>query len=103
MGYEIDAINAIIDERKSAEARARDHKIIKQHGGDRASPTNQVDYVILKHDGGNNADYLTARIARDRPDILDRMKAGEFTSVRVAAKGWSSLYYQLDHRLYGGS
>jgi hypothetical protein len=26
---------------------------------------------------GNNADYLTARIARDRPDILERMKAGE--------------------------
>lgn len=34
--------------------------------------------------GSNNADYLTARIARDRPDILDRMKAGEFPSVRSA-------------------
>lgn len=33
---------------------------------------------------GNGADYLTARIARDRPDILDRMKAGEFRSVRAA-------------------
>ena len=27
-----------------------------------------------------------ARIARDRPDILERMKAGEFTSVREAAR-----------------
>lgn len=35
--------------------------------------------------GGTSADYLTARIARDRPDILDRMKAGEFRSVRAAA------------------
>jgi hypothetical protein len=35
---------------------------------------------------GNNADYLTARIARDRPDILARMKAGEFRSVRAAAR-----------------
>ena len=35
--------------------------------------------------GSTNADYLTARIARDRPDILERMKAGEFPSVRAAA------------------
>jgi len=34
---------------------------------------------------GNAADYLTRRIARDRPDILERMKAGEFRSVRQAA------------------
>jgi len=33
---------------------------------------------------GNNADYLTARIARDHPDILARMRAGEFPSVRQA-------------------
>jgi len=35
---------------------------------------------------GNHAEYLAARIARDRPDILERMKAGEFSSVRQAAK-----------------
>jgi hypothetical protein len=34
---------------------------------------------------GDDADYLTRRIARDHPDILERMKAGEFTSVRAAA------------------
>jgi hypothetical protein len=32
-----------------------------------------------------NAKYLTAVIARDRPDILDRMKKGEFKSVKAAA------------------
>lgn len=31
------------------------------------------------------ADYLTARIARDRPDILEDMKQGKYRSVRQAA------------------
>lgn len=35
--------------------------------------------------GSNNAEYLTARIVRDRPDILERMKRGEFRSIRAAA------------------
>lgn len=34
---------------------------------------------------GNRSAYLTARIARDRPDVLARMKQGEFRSVRAAA------------------
>ena len=33
-----------------------------------------------KAKAGNRSDYLVARMARDRPDILERMKAGEFTS-----------------------
>jgi hypothetical protein len=61
------------------------------HEGDRKSgeeKANQPDNVRLKpsESFGNNADYLTARIARDRPDILKRMKAGEFRSVRSAAR-----------------
>ncbi len=40
--------------------------------------------VTLGRDRG--ATYLTARIARDHhPDILERMKAGEYQSVRAAA------------------
>jgi hypothetical protein len=35
---------------------------------------------------GETAEYLTRRIARDRPDVLERMKRGEFRSVRAAAK-----------------
>lgn len=35
--------------------------------------------------GGNRAVYLTRRIARDHPDVLDRMASGEFPSVRAAA------------------
>jgi hypothetical protein len=30
--------------------------------------------------GSNQANYLTRRIARDAPEILERMKAGEFNS-----------------------
>jgi hypothetical protein len=35
--------------------------------------------------GGNKQKYLIARIARDRPDVLERMKKGEFLSVQAAA------------------
>jgi hypothetical protein len=37
----------------------------------------------VKGSGGQK--YLVARIARDRPDVLERMKQGEFLSVRQAA------------------
>ncbi|MPZ13962.1 MAG: hypothetical protein GEU73_05995 [Chloroflexi bacterium] len=35
---------------------------------------------------GETSDYLAARIARDRPDILEAMKAGQFPSVHAAAR-----------------
>lgn len=47
------------------------------HGGDRKSEDANQDAVRTLKKGSESADYLTARIARDRPDILDRMKAGE--------------------------
>jgi hypothetical protein len=36
-------------------------------------------------ESGNRSHYLMARIARDRPDVLERAKAGEFISIRQAA------------------
>jgi hypothetical protein len=39
-----------------------------------------------KATAGNRSDDLVARIACDRPDILERMNAGEFTSVREAPR-----------------
>src|SRR5215468_3093309 len=39
-----------------------------------------------KAKAGNRSDYLVAQIARDRPDSLERMKAGELASVREAAR-----------------
>ncbi len=38
----------------------------------------------LRVQSGNRSQYLVNRIARDRPDILERMKAGEFAYVRQA-------------------
>lgn len=34
---------------------------------------------------GNSSDYLTARIARDNPEVLEGMKQGKYRSVRAAA------------------
>jgi hypothetical protein len=58
-----------------------------------ASEVNQADMVSLiapeqpgpKPKHGNDATYLTSRIARDAPEVLERMKAGEFKSARAAA------------------
>jgi hypothetical protein len=36
--------------------------------------------------GRQDSSYLTARIARDCPAILEEMKAGKYPSVRAAAK-----------------
>jgi hypothetical protein len=70
---------------KTVADSALEAKAIDSHGGDRKREPVQGDVVTLTR-GSNGADYLTARIKRDRPDILERMKAGEFSSVRQAAK-----------------
>lgn len=50
------------------------------------SPVVTGDNVTSNETGkGNSAEYLTRRIVRDHPDIAERMKAGEFKSVRAAA------------------
>jgi len=46
--------------------------------------SNNNSYKINRQ--GTSADYLARRIARDRPDILERMKAGDYKSVRAAAR-----------------
>ena len=51
--------------------------------------TNQHDGENVTHvtsSRRNKTDYLTARIARDRPDVWERMKRGEFNSVAAAAR-----------------
>ncbi len=64
--------------------RAMAAKALTKHG-ELGWGRSRVDNVNSTQ-GGNSVDYFTARIARDRPDILERMKAGEFSSVRQAAK-----------------
>ena len=70
-------------EAQSVQGRAEEAKPLAGHGEIGNGREGRVD--VVNSTGGNGADYLTARIARDRPDILERMKAGEFKSVRRAA------------------
>jgi hypothetical protein len=49
-------------------------------------PATETKVGVPTFNGKRNADYLTARIARDHPEILERMKQGQFKSVRAAAK-----------------
>ena len=88
LGYEPEEIEEIIVERKSAEAQAQNAKELGNHGeyGNR-KPKARGDIVTSSSTSkrGNQASYLTSRIKRDHPEILERMKAGEFKSVRQAA------------------
>lgn len=75
--YDHEAVRLIRDEKVGVEERAGEAKELhEQH--------NKTLVTNVKQ-RGEDADYLTARIARDRPDILERMKAGAYTSVRQAA------------------
>lgn len=61
-----------------------------EYGNGKAGPGrgNKTDnnYNVFSCDiQGTDPAYLTARIARDHPAILERMKAGEYKSVRSAA------------------
>ena len=76
-------IERIVEERISAEARAERARPLAEHGGDRKDTNGQGKNLTLTQ-RGESAEYLTARIARDRPDILARMKDGGFPSVRAA-------------------
>lgn len=52
----------------------------------RAGKTNCVINTISKKGhGSTNTPYLTARLKRDNPEILEKYKQGEFPSVRQAA------------------
>lgn len=58
---------------------------IGKPGPGRGNKTVDNRQPFYSETGGTSAAYLTARIARDRPDILAKMKAGEYKSVRKAA------------------
>jgi hypothetical protein len=85
-----DDIDAIIKERttRSAQERALSFDIIpiKDVGAPRISEKNNVDTINIKQTGdGTSADYLAARIARDNPELHERLKSGKFKSVSVSA------------------
>ena len=72
------------------ETEARNRVVEKAENTPPLAPngTNQHtlgDYNCNPLDKGNSADYLTARIARDNPEVLEGMKQGKYRSVRSAA------------------
>lgn len=60
--------------------RARDllDEPLPAHGGVREGPADQVDNVKLA--GGNGEDYTRRRLRRDRPDLYDRVLAGQLSA-----------------------
>ena len=81
-------IERIIEDRKTVQARAQQPATLFDVGRptveEQASNKGAVR-TFIGGKGSESADYLTARIASDRPDIIARMKAGEYKSVRAAA------------------
>ena len=68
--------------------KARDNGVVINEGrGPRTEEERSIDDIIINRPTGlgTSADYLTLRIARERPDVLQRMAAGEVRSVRAAA------------------
>lgn len=59
---------------------------LAQHGeiGNGRADESRVDN-IKSTEGGTSQTYLLRRLARDAPEILERVKAGEFKSARAAA------------------
>lgn len=84
LGYDLEALEHIVVERRSARARAQTPLSLLDRGPstleERTNPTN---VRINAH--GNHPDYRIARLARDHPAILARLQAGELPSVNAAA------------------
>jgi hypothetical protein len=59
LGYDVDVIEGIIEERKSAEARAERVRPLAGYGGDRRLETQGKNLTLKQR--GEDADYLTAR------------------------------------------
>jgi len=88
IGYEADQVETIISRRKRAQKKAGQYdgpeeaaEVDGQIGNGRSRCSNQNTF----NRGGGDTDYLTARIARDHPEVHEKMKAGDYRSVRQAA------------------
>ena len=82
----IKAQDAVSAAKARAMELAKESEPIAAHGGDRDTKESKQGYRDnLASIRGTSPEYLTARIARDRPDILQKMQQGEYPSVRAAA------------------
>lgn len=90
LGYSPTLIDRIIDERKAqtvADRAANPPTLFDGPGPATAEEKAAIGNDITNRPTrrGDDPDYLTARIARDHPDVLEKMRAGEYPSVRAAA------------------
>ena len=92
LGHDPVMIDQLIGERKTAQELAETAKPLMttdkraaMAATSRWSKNDATSYYEVASPHGDRADYLTRRIARDHPDILERMKAGHYRSVRQAA------------------
>lgn len=79
LGYDPDALDMVVKERLTAQERAQQPKTLLDNPGPPTEEEKSISSDTTNINGKRDADYLTARIARDRPDILERMQAGEYS------------------------
>jgi hypothetical protein len=88
LGYDRADLDRICKERGTPQRHAAAPRtLLEDHGPPTKKQREEGIFANGKvtKQGSHSTTYLTARIARDRPDILERMKAGEFRSVTAAA------------------
>lgn len=99
LGFSVDVAEAIIAEedgnklittvKSEVQQRMATVEPLAKHGNQpgEMNSRNRVDNVnsVDEPKGGNSADYLAARIKRDRPDIAEAVERGEYRSIRQAA------------------
>lgn len=83
LGYSPEAIEALLLQRPTTAQLAEKAAPIAKQGRPLKVDEKGSDTTFVE---GRGSEYLTARIARDRPDVLEGMKRGEYPSVRSAAK-----------------
>ena len=71
--------------RREVQALARRAKPLIEPGT-QERPGRGRKTLPARRSGAGDRRYFISRIARDRPDILERMKRGDFVSVRAAAQ-----------------
>lgn len=58
---------------------------LAQHGTNQHREQQKEELTLSTPKGGNGQAYLLRRLSRDAPEVLERVKAGEFKSARAAA------------------
>ena len=78
-------VGDVPEARAKVAAKAMDTRPLGRQNGTNGHNMNEVDARQLDQ-GGNSRNYLIAKIARDAPEVWERMKRGEFKSVAEAAR-----------------